>query len=83
MKCLNGSIDGGCGFELDSNFDSSIVENEETITKDSLISFPDYCKNCIRIPVADDPQESARFIELLSQTNVLERINNSIKNRER
>ena len=51
-------------------------------TKDSLISFPDYCKNCIRIPVADDPQESARFIELLCQTNVLEKINNAIENKE-
>jgi protein tyrosine/serine phosphatase len=63
--------------QCDNKFDMIV-----NCTKDSLIAFPDYCKNCIRIPVADDPQESTKFIELLCQTNVLEKINNAVENKE-
>jgi len=67
---------------LDYLFIDDKIDMIVICTKDSLIAFPDYSKNCIRIPVADDPQESNKFIELLCQTNVLEKINNAIENKE-
>jgi dual specificity MAP kinase phosphatase len=63
--------------QTDDKFDMIV-----NCTKDSLIAFPDYCQNCIRIPVSDEPQEYNKFMELLSQTNVLERINNAVQNKE-
>jgi protein-tyrosine phosphatase len=51
-------------------------------TKD--IPFPSYCKpeNCIRIPINDNPDECQQLLYILNENNVLEKINNSIINKE-
>lgn len=39
-------------------------------------------ENTIIIPIDDDPYESKLFLKLLDETNVLEKIHNSINNKE-
>lgn len=53
-------------------------------TRNSDISFPSYCKkdHCIRFPIDDNPDQQERFLELLRETNVLEKIHYNIMMQE-
>jgi len=51
-------------------------------TEDEMIKFPENCKKCIRIPLEDDPLECNNLLNLIIETNVLEKINKSILNNE-
>jgi protein-tyrosine phosphatase len=46
------------------------------------ISFPKYCKNCIRIPIDDDVNHSTTFLTFIQETRVLEKIHHSRMIRE-
>lgn len=48
-------------------------------TKDIFIKNPE---NTIRIPINDDPYDSNLFLQLLEDTNVLQKIHTSINNKE-
>jgi protein-tyrosine phosphatase len=48
-------------------------------TKDIHIKNPD---NTIRIPINDDPYDNNLFLQLLNDTNVLQKIHTSINNKE-
>lgn len=48
----------------------------------SMIEFPANCKNCIRIPIEDDPSECNNLLNFIVETKVLEKINASILNNE-
>ena len=52
-------------------------------TEDEMIKFPENCKNCIRIPIEDDPLECNNFLNFMMEINVLEKMNNSILNNEK
>jgi len=53
-------------------------------TKNTELLFPSYCnqENCIRIPIDDSPDECDRFLALLNETHVLEKIHYSIMSQE-
>ena len=51
-------------------------------TEGSMIEFPANCKNCIRIPIEDDPSECNNLLDFIVETKVLEKINASILNNE-
>ena len=46
------------------------------------VFFTNKNENTIRIPIDDDPYENKLFLQLLDDTNVLEKINTSINNKE-
>ena len=50
-------------------------------TREGEIPFPtDYAPLCIRIPIRDDPSESAKLLGILQETDVLEQIDSYRKN---
>lgn len=49
-------------------------------TPDIFIKNPD---NTIRIPIRDDPHESNKLLQLLKDTDVLEKINKTINNKQK
>ena len=58
-----------------TEIDFSLIVN---CSKD--LAFPDNAKECIRIPINDDPADSESLLELIETTNVLYKINNYVKN---
>ncbi len=44
------------------------------------LAFPNNAKECIRIPINDDPAYSDSLLELIQNTDVLCKINNYVKN---
>ncbi len=52
-------------------------------TKENEVHFPtNYNPLCIRIPIKDDPYEYKKLLNILDETNVLEEIHTSIKNKK-
>ena len=47
------------------------------------ISFPENFNNCYRIPINDNPDESAKFLELLFETHILQIIHDNIYNKKK
>ena len=58
-----------------TEIDFSLIVN---CSKD--LDFPNNVKDCIRIPINDDPADSESLLELIKTTNVLVKINNYVKN---
>lgn len=69
---------GGVG-ALKTGDDFSMIVN---CTRNSNILFPDYCKNCVRIPIDDSPDDCEKLLTLMKNTDVLRKIHNSIINKE-
>jgi protein-tyrosine phosphatase len=44
------------------------------------LAFPNNAKECIRIPINDDPAYSDSLLEIIENTDVLYKINNYVKN---
>lgn len=62
---------------LKSNQQFDMIVN---CTKNYDITFPSYCnpENCIRLPIDDNPNECEKFLTLLREKKVLEKIHYSI-----
>lgn len=43
---------------------------------------PSYCKNCIRVPVSNSKKDCNKFFNIITKTDVLQQIHNSIKNKK-
>jgi hypothetical protein len=43
---------------------------------------PNYCKNCIRVPVNNSKKDCQKFFNIIIKTDVLEQIHNSIQNKK-
>lgn len=69
----------GSMLSLQFNDKFSMIVN---CTEDEMIKFPANCKNCIRIPIEDDPIECSNLLNFIIETKVLEKINTSIINNE-
>lgn len=69
---------GGVG-ALKTGDEFSMIVN---CTRNSNIPFPDYCKNCVRIPIDDNPNDCEKLLILMKDTEVLRKIHNSIINKE-
>jgi hypothetical protein len=46
------------------------------------LSFPSYCKNCIRVPVKNKTKDCVNFFDIITKTNILEQIHSSIQNKK-
>ena len=46
------------------------------------VPFPNYCKNCIRIPVNNSKKDCNNLFNIIITTDVLNQIHNSIKNKK-
>jgi hypothetical protein len=43
---------------------------------------PSYCNNCIRVPVNNSTKDCRKFFDIITKTDVLEQIHNSIQNKK-
>ena len=46
------------------------------------VPFPSYCKNCIRVPVNNSKKDCNKFFNIITKTDVLQQIHNSIQNKK-
>lgn len=69
----------GSAAALQSNRIFSMIVN---CTQEDEIRFPKYCKNCIRLPIDDKPDNWYEFLSVMDETNVLEEIHNKLTNNE-
>ena len=46
------------------------------------VPFPNYCKNCIRIPVNNSKKDCNKFFDIITKTDVLQQIHDSIQNKK-
>ena len=60
---------------LNSASDFSMIVN---CSREEDVAFPPNCSYCIRISVADSPDESGKLLTLIIETNILEKIHNNI-----
>ena len=47
-------------------------------SREEDVAFPPNCSYCIRLSVADSPDESGKLLTLIIETNILEKIHNNI-----
>ena len=69
----------GSARSLESSDKFSMIIN---CTRNSDIPFPKNHRNCIRIPIDDDPSESAKMLSYIYDTQVMELMHNSIIKKE-
>jgi protein-tyrosine phosphatase len=65
----------GSRHALNTASDFSMIVN---CSREEDVAFPPNYMNCIRLSVADSPDESGKLLTLIIETNILEKIHNSV-----
>lgn len=69
----------GSANALQTKKDFTMIVN---CTRNTDIPFPKYCNNCIRVPIDDDPDHSNLLLSLITETNVLGKMHDSLQKKE-
>jgi protein tyrosine phosphatase len=61
---------------------ASIFSMIVNCSREEDVAFPPNCRYCVRLSVADSPDESGKLLDLILETKILEKIHNNVLNKQ-